>query len=460
MSEVHGGLTPRQIVAYLDRYIVGQAEAKKAVAVALRNRVRRQALPPELAAEVTPKNILMAGPTGVGKTEIARRLAKLVGAPFVKVEATKFTEVGYVGRDVESMVRDLAEVACRMVREKLVADKTPEAREAAIERMIDFLVPGLAPKSEGGIPTFAAFLKGVAPQEPKPAAEPSHEGARGKMRRLLEEGKLDDREVEIEVAEKALDLGAEQNGVISMGDMLKDMMPRKTKRLKVKVKDGLALLQEEEAEKLVDSDYAGREGLKLAESEGIIFIDEIDKVTAAAGGRGADVSREGVQRDLLPIVEGSVVRTKWGPLATDHILFIAAGAFQTSSPSDLVPELQGRLPIRVELDSLGAEELARILVEPRHNLIEQYQALLGTEGLQLSFTDGAVKRIAVLAEEANRSEDNIGARRLHTMVERLLEDYSFAPEDYRDAPQVIDEARVDEKLASLVENSDLSRYLL
>lgn len=452
------GLTPRQIVGYLEEHIVGQSEAKKAVAVALRNRARRSALPEDLAAEVTPKNILMVGPTGVGKTEIARRLAKLVGAPFVKVEATKFTEVGYVGRDVESMVRDLAEAACRLTRSKLAAAQASRAREAALERMVDFLVPGSRPEQpkNGGIPTFAAFLKG-APEPSAPALK--NEGARGKMRRLLEEGKLDDREVEIELPEKALDFGADQNGMVNpMGDMLKDMMPRKTRRLKVKVKEGLELLAEDEADKLVDDDLAAREGLKLAAEQGIIFIDEIDKV-ADSGHRGADVSREGVQRDLLPIVEGTVVRTKWGPLATDHILFIAAGAFQTASPGDLVPELQGRLPLRVELNSLGAEELARILVEPKHSLISQYQALLATEGVTLDFKPEAVRRLAELAEGINRESENIGARRLHTLMERLLEEVSFSPEDYQGIV-TIDADYVNKKVGALAAQGDLSRYLL
>lgn len=450
------GLTPRQIVAYLDEHIVGQAEAKKCVAIALRNRARRMNLPADLAAEVTPKNILMVGPTGVGKTEIARRLAKLVGAPFVKVEATKFTEVGYVGRDVESMVRDLAERAFRMVQERMVQELRPQAGEAALERMVDFLVPGSRPSEGQGIPTFAAFLKG-APEPSEPA--PSKEGTRGKMRRLLEEGKLDDREVEIEVVEKRLDYAAEGNvAMINMNDMLAEMMPAKKKRLKVKVKEGLELLGEEEAERLVDKDKAGREALRLAAEEGIIFIDEIDKV-CKAGHHGADVSREGVQRDLLPIVEGTVVRTKWGPLPTDHILFIAAGAFQMSSPSDLVPELQGRLPLRVELKSLGAAELARILEEPKHSLVAQYQALMATEGVDLIFDASAAPRIAELAEHINRESENIGARRLHTLMERLLEEVSYAAEDYR-GTLTIDADYVNNKLASLAQDADLSRYLL
>ncbi|EEX48414.1 MULTISPECIES: ATP-dependent protease ATPase subunit HslU [Jonquetella] len=462
MAEIYNAdsLQPAAIVAYLDRYIVGQTEAKRAVAVALRNRVRRRRLPEELAAEITPKNILMVGPTGVGKTEIARRLASLVQAPFVKVEATKFTEVGYVGRDVESMVRDLVEAAVRMVKERMAAEKTDSAASAARERMIDYLVPVKRSGEGGGIPTFMSYLKGVEADEPSQGPE-MKDSTRDKMRRLLEEGKLDDREVEIEVQETPPATGMDQSAMgVNIGEMLGSFMPKRTKRRRVKVKDGLRILQAEEAEKLIDTDRAHQEAIKSAQDEGIIFIDEIDKVVASENRGGADVSREGVQRDLLPIVEGCTVPTKYGPVKTDHMLFIAAGAFQSVKPSDLVPELQGRLPLRVELSALRKEDLSKILTEPRHNLLDQYKALLSTEGVELCFTADGIDRLAELAERTNRESENIGARRLHTMLERVLEDVSFSASDYAGQTVTIDRAAVDKKLADIAANVDLRRYLL
>lgn len=462
MAEIYNAdsLQPAAIVAYLDRYIVGQTEAKRAVAVALRNRVRRRRLPEELAAEITPKNILMVGPTGVGKTEIARRLASLVQAPFVKVEATKFTEVGYVGRDVESMVRDLVEAAVRMVKERMAAEKTDSAASAARERMIDYLVPVKRSGEGGGIPTFMSYLKGVEADEPSQGPE-MKDSTRDKMRRLLEEGKLDDREVEIEVQETPPATGMDQSAMgVNIGEMLGSFMPKRTKRRRVKVKDGLRILQTEEAEKLIDTDRAHQEAIKSAQDEGIIFIDEIDKVVASENRGGADVSREGVQRDLLPIVEGCTVPTKYGPVKTDHMLFIAAGAFQSVKPSDLVPELQGRLPLRVELSALRKEDLSKILTEPRHNLLDQYKALLSTEGVELCFTADGIDRLAELAERTNRESENIGARRLHTMLERVLEDVSFSASDYAGQTVTIDRAAVDKKLADIAANVDLRRYLL
>ncbi len=464
LSEGAGTLIPSEVVHYLDRYIVGQNKAKRAVAVALRNRIRRRRLPSELAKEIAPKNILMVGPTGVGKTEIARRLAGLVHAPFVKVEATKFTEVGYVGRDVESMIRDLVECSLQMVKSRMMETVQEPAREAAQERLIDYLVP--VKKSDGGIPTFLSYLKGTedeGSQEERDEELKAKSSTRTKMLNLLKSGKLDEREVEIDVKENApgLPMGAEMGGVgINIGEMLSGLMPKRTKRRRMKVLDALRVLQAEEAEKLVDMDAAIREALEKAQEEGIIFIDEIDKIASQGGFRGADVSREGVQRDLLPVVEGCAVQTKYGQIRTDHVLFIAAGAFHESKPSDLVPELQGRLPIRVELHALGQKELERILTEPEHSLLNQATALLGTEGLELRFTSDAVEEIASLAQQMNAAMENIGARRLHTMIEQLLEDISFTAPERSGETVTIDRAFVKEHLGSLAGNQDLRRFLL
>lgn len=454
-------LTPRQIVAYLDEHIVGQTEAKKMVAIALRNRLRRQKLPKDLAREVTPKNILMVGPTGVGKTEIARRLAKLIRAPFVKVEATKFTEVGYVGRNVESMVRDLVAVAARMVREELIEKYRSEARSAAIDCMVDALVPSGKKESHAtGIPTFLSFMNQTPPkEEPAPSQGGPSDATKAKMRRLVEEGKLDDREVEFELTLPAPETDESLENGFAIIDMMKMMNKTRTKKVKTTVAKGLEMLQVQEAEKLLDEDMVAEEAIKLAEETGIIFIDEIDKV-ANGSSHGADVSREGVQRDLLPIIEGCQVKTKYGVVNTDYILFIAAGAFAQAKPSDLVAELQGRLPLRVELTSLGADELTRILTEPRHSLVQQYQALLETEGVTVQFEPEALRRIAELAESANHSVENIGARRLHSLLEKLLEDVNYAAEDYCDQPYVIDVEKVETSLSKLVRDTDLNRYLL
>lgn len=463
-------LTPRQIVAYLDRYIVGQGKAKKSVAIALRNRIRRRRLPEELAKEVAPKNILMVGPTGVGKTEIARRLADLVRAPFVKVEATKFTEVGYVGRDVESIIRDLVEASVAMVKRRMTEEVQVVAAERAEQRLADSMLPRTEKRSP--MPDFMRLFGGGAPEErdQEPSARPEEEARRESTRRklltLLQQGKLDDREVEIDVTESQTmgipvlgGMGMDSMGM-NIGDMLGGLLPKKTRRRRVKVSEARRILQAEEAEKLVDMEAVTREALDKAQEEGIVFLDELDKVVARGGTSGPDVSREGVQRDLLPIVEGSPVQTKYGTVNTDHILFIAAGAFSSAKPSDLVPELQGRFPIRVELQPLTRDDLARILVEPENSLLRQYEALLGTEGVTLRFTPEAVEETALLAERMNAETENIGARRLHTMIEYLLEDISYgAPED--ETKEVVIEADfVRERLAGLVSDSDIRRYLL
>jgi len=446
-------LTPRQIVAELDKYVIGQGKAKRAVAIALRNRIRRQRLPIEMAEEVTPKNILMIGPTGVGKTEIARRLARLAQSPFIKVEASKFTEVGYVGRDVESMVRDLVELAADMVRAERAEEVREKARRAAEERLLDLLLPPSRPP----MPGEEAAIREQASR------------TRERFREQLREGRLGDRVVEIDVAPGAMPSFEVIAGtsVEEIGMNLKEMMgnlfqgrPR-TRRLKVP--EALEHLVAEEQAKLVDMESVSREAVRRVEQSGIIFIDEIDKIASrdAMGGgtHGPDVSREGVQRDILPIVEGTTVNTKHGMVRTDHILFIAAGAFHVSKPSDLIPELQGRFPIRVELEPLTRDDFVRILTEPRNALITQYMALLGTEGLTLTFTPGAVERIADFAARVNDANENIGARRLHTVMERLLDEISFeAPDRGRDTI-TIDEAYVDRRLADIVRN-DLSRYIL
>ena len=470
MSDDRFDLTPRQVVEYLDRYIVGQEKAKKSVAIALRNRIRRRRLPPEIAREVAPKNILMVGPTGVGKTEIARRLADLVKAPFVKVEATKFTEVGYVGRDVESMVRDLAEAAVAMVKKRKLEDVQVPAAERAEQRLADALLPRQEKRSS--VPDFMKIFGGGAGSEKDQEKETSSEedrmrdSTRRKILSLLREGKLDDREVEIDVTESQSmgipvlgGAGMDSMG-INIGDMLGGLLPKKTKRRRMKVSGARSMLKAEEAEKLIDMDAVTREAIEKAQEEGIIFLDEIDKIVARGGSSGPDVSREGVQRDLLPIVEGSPVQTKYGTVNTDHILFITAGAFSSVKPSDLVPELQGRFPIRVELQPLTRNDLARILVEPENSLLRQYKALLGTEGVDLEFSPEAVTEMALLAERMNAEMENIGARRLHTMIEHLLEDISFeAPEQQQGTIPITPEF-VHERLDPLITDSDIRRYLL
>jgi ATP-dependent HslUV protease ATP-binding subunit HslU len=470
MSDDRFDLTPRQVVEYLDRYIVGQEKAKKSVAIALRNRIRRRRLSPEIAREVAPKNILMVGPTGVGKTEIARRLADLVKAPFVKVEATKFTEVGYVGRDVESMVRDLAEGSVAMVKKRKLEDVQAPAAERAEQRLADALLPRQEKRSS--VPDFMKIFGGGAGTEKEQEKESSAEedrmrdSTRRKILSLLREGKLDDREVEIDVTESQSmgipvlgGAGMDSMG-INIGDMLGGLLPKKTKRRRMKVSEARSMLKAEEAEKLVDMDAVTREAIDKAQEEGIIFLDEIDKIVARGGSSGPDVSREGVQRDLLPIVEGSPVQTKYGTVNTDHILFITAGAFSSVKPSDLVPELQGRFPIRVELQPLTRDDLARILVEPENSLLRQYKALLGTEGVDLEFTPEAVTEMALLAERMNAEMENIGARRLHAMIEHLLEDISFeAPEKQQGTIRISAEF-VHERLDPLITDSDIRRYLL
>ncbi len=449
-----GSLTPREIVAELDKYVVGQAKAKRAVAIALRNRIRRQRLPADIAEEVTPKNILMIGPTGVGKTEIARRLARLAQSPFIKVEASKFTEVGYVGRDVESMVRDLVELAVDMVRAERGDEVKERARHAAEERLLDLLLPPTRPPMSGEDPS---------------ALRDQTNRTRDRMREQLLDGRLDERTVELDVRDTAMpSFEIVQGGSIDeIGVNLKDMMGNlfqgRTKTRRMKVPDALEYLISDEQAKLVDMDSVSRTAVQRVEQAGIIFIDEIDKIASrdgSAGGHGPDVSREGVQRDILPIVEGTTVNTKHGMVKTDHILFVAAGAFHVSKPSDLIPELQGRFPIRVELEPLTQEDFVRILTEPRSALVTQYTALLATEGIELTFTRDAIDRIADFAARVNDTTENIGARRLHTVMERLLDELSFDAPDRDDKVFTIDEPYVSRMLADIVKDQDLSRYIL
>lgn len=462
-------LTPRQIVDRLDQYIVGQQNAKKAVAVALRNRYRRSLLDEKLKDEVVPKNILMMGPTGVGKTEIARRIAKLSGAPFIKIEATKFTEVGYVGRDVESMVRDLVETSVRLIKEEKMNEVKEQAEENANKRIVRLLVPGK--KKQSGVKNpFEMFFGGSQPNgedEAESQEEANIEEKRKRMAHKLALGELEDYYVTVEVEEQQPSMfdmlqgsGMEQMGM-NMQDALSGLMPKKKKRRKMTVREARKVLTNEEASKLIDMDEVGQEAVQRAEESGIIFIDEIDKIAKNGGASSsADVSREGVQRDILPIVEGSTVVTKYGSVKTDHVLFIAAGAFHMAKPSDLIPELQGRFPIRVELNKLTVDDFVRILVEPDNALLKQYQALLQTEGISLEFSDEAIHKIAEVAYHVNQDTDNIGARRLHTILERLLEDLSFEAPDVTMEKITITPQYVEEKLGTIAKNKDLSQFIL
>ncbi|MCY7779455.1 HslU--HslV peptidase ATPase subunit [Bacillus haynesii] len=462
-------LTPRQIVERLDQYIVGQLDAKKAVAVALRNRYRRSLLDEKLREEIVPKNILMMGPTGVGKTEIARRIAKLVGAPFVKIEATKFTEVGYVGRDVESMVRDLVETSIRLVKEEKMNEVKGIAEENANKRLVRLLVPGRK-KQTGAKNPFEMLFGGNQDQETNETEKHEDTDIENNRKRIAHQlalGELEDHYVTVEVEEQQPSMfdmlqgsGMEQMGM-NMQDALSSLMPKKKKRRKLTVREARKVLTNEEAAKLIDMDEAAQEAVLRAEQSGIIFIDEIDKIAKKSGASSsADVSREGVQRDILPIVEGSTVMTKYGAVKTDHVLFIAAGAFHMAKPSDLIPELQGRFPIRVELQKLSIDDFVKILTEPDNALLKQYKALLKTEGISLEFSDDAIRKIAEVAYHVNQDTDNIGARRLHTILERLLEELSFEAPDVTMEEVVITPQYVEEKLGSIAKNKDLSQFIL
>jgi ATP-dependent HslUV protease ATP-binding subunit HslU len=451
-------LTPREIVAELDKHVIGQNAAKRAVAIALRNRMRRQKLAPELAEEVIPKNIIMIGPTGVGKTEIARRLAKLANSPFLKVEASKFTEVGYVGRDVESMIRDLVEIAIEMVREEKLEDVADKAELNAEERLLDILLPPTTPRpaeTGGGL-----VLEGTT------GMPESQSRTREKLRQQLREGKLDDRQVEIETRERnfpSFEIISNQ-GVEEMDVNIKDMLPnifgQRTKKRKMKVNEAFEYLIQEEEQRLIDMEQVTRTAIDRVENSGIIFLDEIDKIAGRESGHGPDVSREGVQRDILPIVEGTTVNTRYGMVRTDHILFVAAGAFHVSKPSDLIPELQGRFPIRVELQSLTMQDFIRILTEPKSSLTKQYTALLETEGVKLEFTPDALDEIARFAFRVNEGTENIGARRLHTIMERVLDEISFDAPERKGQQFTVDAAYVQKMLSEIVKDQDLSRYIL
>ena len=472
-------MTPKEIVAELDKYIIGQAEAKKSVAIALRNRYRRSLLSDEMREEITPKNILMIGPTGCGKTEIARRLAKLMDAPFVKVEATKFTEVGYVGRDVDSMVRDLVEASMRVTKQSKLEEKYEIADKIVEEKIVEAIIPGKQKKkpgtsrnpfdfimnSGGYTSQKQQYLESQAAKEAEPTKEDMDvEMAREQVRAQLRQGLLEEQYIEIEVvaAPKGNQLDMSNEGMsIAIGNIFGDMMPEKTKKKNVKVKDARKILREQEAQKLIDMDMVTDEAVENAEQNGIIFIDEIDKIASTSRSTsGADVSREGVQRDILPIVEGSVINTKYGPVKTDHILFIGAGAFSVAKPTDLIPELQGRFPIRVELESLTKEDFVQILTKPENALIKQHKALLETEGAEVEFTEDAIEELASISFLMNEQSENIGARRLHTVLEKLLEDISFNIAEMEEEKIVIDEAYVKERFKETIEEEDLDKYIL